>query len=113
MVICIPGLSDGIHFHCGNPLVKYFATKIKSPEQFKVIVLTWPHVKEEFDFDPSKFTQCWRFPFTGTAHEIGSDLQRISEMGIAHVIFNYNFLPGGRNVKRIIDLSKGLTNFAK
>jgi len=85
----------------------------KSPDQFKVIVLTWPQVKEDSSSTESNQPQGQSFPFTGTVNEIGKDMQRLNEMGIDHVIFNYNFLPEGRDIARVIDTSKKLAKFVE
>jgi hypothetical protein len=53
-----------------------------------------------------------RFPFSGTIDEIGGDIQRLKTMGVEHIIFNYNFLPIGRDVTKIVDISKQLSKFA-
>jgi hypothetical protein len=34
-------------------------------------------------------------------------------MGVDHIIFGYNFLPIGREVNNMIDMSKELSKFAK
>jgi methanogenic corrinoid protein MtbC1 len=50
---------------------------------------------------------------TGTIHEIGSDIQRIKQMGVGHIIFGYNFVPIGRDVDNMIEKTKQLSKFAK
>ena len=47
----------------------------------------------------------------GSIDEIGSDLERIKDMGVEHVIFGYSFLPIGRNVDKMIDTTKLLSEF--
>ncbi|MFY9798749.1 MAG: hypothetical protein WCC17_21960 [Candidatus Nitrosopolaris sp.] len=54
-----------------------------------------------------------RFPLTGTIDQIGSDIQRIKDMGVDHIIFGYNFVPIGRDVNEMIDTSKQLSKFAR
>ncbi|MGC2681063.1 MAG: hypothetical protein WA323_04285, partial [Candidatus Nitrosopolaris sp.] len=54
-----------------------------------------------------------RLPFSGSIDEIGSDIQRLKDMGVDHIVFVYNFLPIGRNVNEMIDTSKQLSKFAR
>ena len=50
--------------------------------------------------------------FTGTIDEIGSDIQRIEQMGIDHIIFG--LLPDIQgNIEKVIDNAKELSKFAK
>jgi hypothetical protein len=53
-----------------------------------------------------------RFPFSGTIDEIGDDIQRLKTMGVEHIIFNYNFLPLGRDMTKMIQVTKQLSKFA-
>lgn len=54
-----------------------------------------------------------RFPLSGSIDQIGSDIQRIKAMGVDHIVFGYNFVPIGRDVTKVIDLSKELSKFAR
>ncbi len=81
----------------------------KNPNNFQIIMWTSPNVKEG---QPSKRDED-RFPFSGTIDEIGSDIQRLKDMGVDHIVFVYNFLPIGRNVNEMIDISKQLSKFAR
>jgi hypothetical protein len=54
-----------------------------------------------------------RFPLSGTIDEIGSDIQRVRGMGVDHIIFGYNFVPIGKDVVKMIDISKRLSKFAR
>lgn len=78
----------------------------KDPNEIKIIVLTSPQVRDSG-------IKGERFPMTGTIEEVGSDLQRMKEMGVDHVIFGYNFSPEGRDIGRVIDISKQLAKFAR
>jgi probable F420-dependent oxidoreductase len=90
--------------------IKDEATKSnKNPDNFQTIILTNPNVKA----DQSSKSNRNRFPLSGTIDEIGSDIQRIKGMGVDHIIFGYNFLPIGREVNNMIDMSKELSKFAK
>jgi hypothetical protein len=50
---------------------------------------------------------------TGTIDQIGSDIKRIKDMGVEHIIFGYNFMPVGRDVDNMIEKTKQLSKFAK
>lgn len=78
----------------------------KDPNEIKIIVLTSPQVRDSG-------IKGERFPMTGTIEEVGSDLQRMKEMGVDHVIFGYNFSPEGRDIGRVIDISKQLAKFVR
>jgi hypothetical protein len=54
-----------------------------------------------------------RFPLSGSIDQIVSDIQRIKAMGVDHIVFGYNFVPIGRDVTKVIDLSKELSRFAR
>jgi len=54
-----------------------------------------------------------RSPMTGAIDEIGSDLKRIRDFGVEHVIFGYNFLPIGDDVSNMISVTKQLSRFCK
>jgi probable F420-dependent oxidoreductase len=78
--------------------------------EFKLILLTYPKVVEQRKQDPCK-KEGQRPPMTGTIDEIGSDLKKIKDMGVGHVIFGYSFGPIGRDVDEMIDLTKQLSKF--
>jgi hypothetical protein len=77
---------------------------------FKLILLSYPKVVEETEQDPSK-KEDQRPPMTGTIEEIGSDLKKIKDIGVEHVIFGYSFGPIGRDVDKMIDTTKQLSKF--
>ncbi|HEX2230801.1 MAG TPA: LLM class flavin-dependent oxidoreductase, partial [Nitrososphaeraceae archaeon] len=91
--------------------IKDIANKAnKDPNIFNIILLTYP------DIDDSKnrsTNEVQRFPLTGTIDQIGSDIKRIKDMGVEHIIFAYNFIPSGRDVDNMIDKTKQLSKFAK
>jgi probable F420-dependent oxidoreductase len=91
--------------------IKDIANKAnKDPNNFEVILLTHPNIVDSKN-QPTNEGQ--RFPLTGTIHEIGSDIQRIKQMGVGHIIFGYNFVPIGRDVDNMIEKTKQLSKFAK
>jgi probable F420-dependent oxidoreductase len=91
--------------------IKDIANKAnKDPNIFNIILLTYP------DIDDSKnrsTNEAQRFPLTGAIDQIGSDIKRIKDMGVEHIIFAYNFIPSGRDVDNMIDKTKQLSKFAK
>jgi hypothetical protein len=72
-------------------------------------MMTYPNVKEGISSKNDKN----RFPLSGTIDEIGNDIQRVRGMGVDHIIFGYNFLPIGRDIDKILDISKQLSEFAR
>ncbi|PWU78831.1 MAG: LLM class F420-dependent oxidoreductase [Candidatus Nitrosopolaris wilkensis] len=81
----------------------------KNPDNFRIIMMTYPNVKEGISSKNDKN----RFPLSGTIDEIGNDIQRVRGMGVDHIIFGYNFLPIGRDIDKILDISKQLSEFAR
>jgi|SRR5215216_110393 len=68
----------------------------KDANGFKVILLTYPKVVEDSSSSHNKEDK--RPPISGTIDETGSDLGRIKDMGVEHIIFGYSFLPTGGDV---------------
>lgn len=66
----------------------------KDPDIFNVILLTHPNIVYSKNQSTNKVH---RFPLTEAIHEIGSDIQRIQQMGVSHIIFGYNFVHTGRD----------------
>ena len=81
----------------------------KNPNNFQIIILAYPNVIE----GKSSKNDENRFPFSGSINEIGSEIQRVNDMGVDHIVFGYNFLPIGRDVDKMINLSKELSKFAR
>jgi hypothetical protein len=61
----------------------------------------------------STYIEDKRFPFTGTIDQIGDDIKRIKQMDIDHIVFGYNFIPIGRDVNKMLDITKQLAKFAR
>lgn len=90
--------------------IKDMANKTnKDPNKFEVILLTYPNIIDS----KNQSNEGQRFPMTGTIDNIGSDIQRIKQMGVGHIIFGYNFVSIGRDVDNMIDKTKELLKFAK
>lgn len=104
----------------GCPLtLEYIENSIKSlkekanhvnmnSDNFRIIILTNPEVIEKSSNNNKN-----RSPFSGSIDEIRTDIQRIKDMGVDHIIFGYNFLPIGRDVSKMIDISKQLSKYAR
>jgi hypothetical protein len=75
---------------------------------FQTIVLAYPNVENQSSTNDRN-----RFPLTGTIDEAGRDIQQIKDMGVDHIVFAYNFVPIGRDVDKMISLSKELSKFAR
>jgi hypothetical protein len=79
----------------------------KDSKNFRIIVLTYPNVENHSPPNDRK-----RFPLTGTIDETGKDILSLKDMGVDHIIFGYNFVPIGRDIDKMINLSKELSKFA-
>lgn len=94
--------------------IKDIANKAnKDPNKFKVILLAHLNVALDSKSQSTTTTEDQRFPFTGTIDQIGNDIKRIKQMDIDHIIFGYVFVPIGRDVNKILDLTKQLAKFAR
>ena len=94
--------------------IKDIATEAnKDLHRFSVILLTYPNI----DFDSKNQSAITnhdkRFPLTGTIDQAGSDIERIKQMGIDHIIFGYNFIPTGTDLDKTLDATKQLAKFAR
>jgi len=79
----------------------------KNPSDIRVVVLTYPNVSTS----PSSNQQ--RMPMSGTIDQIGSDIERIKAMGAEHIIFGYAFSPIGKDMKKMMEITKQLARFAR
>lgn len=94
--------------------IKDIANKAnKDPNKFKVILLAHLNVALDQKSQSTTTNEDQRFPFTGTIDQIGNDIKRIKQMDIDHIIFGYVFVPIGRDVNKILDLTKQLVKFAR
>ncbi len=50
---------------------------------------------------------------TGTIDQIGADIDRIKAMGVEHIMFGHKFSPIGKDMKKMIEITKQLAIFAK
>jgi probable F420-dependent oxidoreductase len=94
--------------------IKDIANKAnKDPNKVKVILLAHLNVALDPKSQSTTTNEDQRFPFTGTIDQIGNDIKRIKQMDIDHIIFGYVFVPIGRDVNKILDLTKQLAKFAR
>jgi probable F420-dependent oxidoreductase len=87
----------------------------KDQNSFKTILLTYPNVIESPSQPDTSVSprERQRFPLTGTVDEIAGDLKRIKGMGVEHIVFGYNFISTGKDVDKMIDTTKQLSQFVR
>lgn len=83
----------------------------KDPSNIRIFVLSYPNVLDSSSQSSSSNQP--RSPMSGTIDQIGSDIDRFKAMGAEHVIFGYAFSPIGRDVKKMMELTKQLARFAR
>ena len=83
----------------------------KNPSDVRVVVLSYPNVLDSSSQGSSSSQQ--RLPMSGTIDQIGSDIDRIKAMGTEHIIFGYAFSPLGRDVKKMMEVTKQLATFSR
>jgi hypothetical protein len=84
----------------------------KDRNMFKVLLLTYPKVMDDSSSSKKEEQEEGQRPLlTGTIDEIGSDLKRIKDMGVEHIIFGYSFLSTGNDVNNMIGITKQLSKF--
>src|SRR5215208_5944250 len=83
----------------------------KNPSDVRVVVLSYPNVLDSSSQGSSSSQQ--RLPMSGTIDQIGSDIDRVKAMGAEHIIFGYAFSPLGRDVKKMMEVTKQLATFSR
>jgi probable F420-dependent oxidoreductase len=78
----------------------------KDPSKISIYMVSYPNVLES----PSNQI---RAPMTGTIEQIGSDIEQIKAMGTDHIIFGHLFSSVGRDLKKMVEVTKELARFAK
>ena len=81
----------------------------RSPNEIKILTLTFPQVSQVKSNSEEYPEQSQRFPLTGTIEEIGRDIQRIKEMGVEHIMFAFV----GLGLDKVIDPTKQLSRYAR
>jgi alkanesulfonate monooxygenase SsuD/methylene tetrahydromethanopterin reductase-like flavin-dependent oxidoreductase (luciferase family) len=87
----------------------------KDPSKIRVFMLTYPNVLDSsssssFSTSSSKEQ---RLPMTGTTDQIGTDIDQIRAMGVEHIIFGHAFSTIGKDMKKMIEITKQLARLAK
>jgi alkanesulfonate monooxygenase SsuD/methylene tetrahydromethanopterin reductase-like flavin-dependent oxidoreductase (luciferase family) len=89
----------------------------KDPNNFRVILLTYPNVIESHEQNSSSNNNSNsgsnRFPMNGTIDQIGKDIKEIKDIGVDHIIFGYNISSIGKDIDKMIDVTKQFSKFAK
>jgi len=85
----------------------------KDPNNFKVILLAHLNIASDSKSQSTTTNEGQRFPFTGTIDQIGNDIKKVKRMDIDHIVFGYVFIPIGRDVDKMIDMTKQLAKFAR
>jgi probable F420-dependent oxidoreductase len=85
----------------------------KDPSKIRIFVLTYPNVLDSFSSPTSSSSKQQRSPMTGSIDQIGTDIDQIKAMDVEHIIFGYAFSPTGKDMKKMIEITKQLATFAK
>jgi probable F420-dependent oxidoreductase len=85
----------------------------KNPNNFKVILLAHLNIALNSKSQSTEINEGQRFPFTGTIDQIGNDIRRIKQMDIDHIVFGYAFIPIGRDVDSVINITRELSKYAR
>ena len=83
----------------------------KDASNIRIFVLSYPNVLDSSSQSSSSNQP--RSPMSGTIDQIGSDIDRFKAMGAEHIIFGYAFSPIGRDVKKMMEVTKQLARFAR
>jgi probable F420-dependent oxidoreductase len=83
----------------------------KDPSNIRIFVLSYPNVLDSSSQSSSSNQP--RSPMSGTIDQIGTDIDRIKAMGAEHMIFGYAFSPIGKDVKKMMEVTKQLARFAR
>lgn len=83
----------------------------KEPSAVRVYILAYPSVLDSSSSGSSSSQA--RSPMTGTIEEIGSDIEQIKKMGAEHMVFGYLFSPTGRDMDKMMEVTKRLARFCR
>jgi probable F420-dependent oxidoreductase len=89
-----------------------FVKANKNKDSFKIILLSYPDFKDNTSVNTNN-ADAVRPTLTGTIEQIGEDIKKIKDLGVDHIIFGYNFLPLGKDIDKMIDLTKQLSRFTR
>lgn len=80
----------------------------KDPSKVGIYFVSYPNILET---PPS--TNQTRVPMTGTIEQIGSDIEQIKALGTDQIIFGHMFSSIGRDMEKMVEVTKQLARFAK
>ena len=80
----------------------------KGPSKISICIGSYPNILESA---PSTTNQT-RTPMTGSIDQIGTDIEQIKAMGTEHIIFGHIFSSVGRDMKKMIEVTKQFARFA-
>ncbi len=90
-------------------IIKQIAKNVnKNPANFKVILLAFPNIVEK---NNENLHSNQKYPMIGTVDQIGNNIKTIKDI-VDHIIFGYNFSPLGKDIDKMIDITKQLSKFA-
>lgn len=82
----------------------------RDPSDIHVFMLTYPNILES---SPTSSSKQHRLPMSGTTEQIGADIAQIKVMGVEHIIFGHVFSAIGKDMTKMIEVTKQLAGFAK
>lgn len=85
----------------------------KDPSKIRVFMVTYPKVQDSSSSPSSSSSEQQRLPMTGTIDQIGTDIDQIKAMDVEHIIFGHVSSPIGKDMKKMIQITKQLASFAK
>jgi probable F420-dependent oxidoreductase len=88
----------------------------RDPSKIRIFVLTYPNVLDSSSSSSPTFSSSsekQRLPMTGTIDQIGTDIDQIKAMGVEHIMFGHVFSAIGKDMKKMIEITKQLARFAK
>ena len=80
----------------------------KDPSKVSIYLINYPTILES----PFPSNQV-RTPMTGNVDQIGGDIEQIKAMGTEHIIFGHQFSSLGRDMEKMIEVTKELARYAK
>ena len=80
----------------------------KDSSKVSIYIGSYPNVLES----PPSSNQT-RTPMTGTIEQIGSDIEQIKVMGTDHIIIGHMFSSVGRDMSKMVEVTKQFARFAK
>jgi probable F420-dependent oxidoreductase len=102
------GIASLDYLHNNIKVLKDEASRAnQNKNNFRIYVLAYPRTYSKY----SKSGE--RIPFNGTIDQIGSDMRRIKEMGVDHVILCYLFSKENKDPNKTVLLTRQLSDFAK